>query len=232
MKTNSGRAGEREGESSMSKRDKVRDYISEHLGCAVTEISKGTGLYREYRDTVVRQLNFLVTKGAEMSFDRPGLRLKVDYYSALIKNDALIEKSFGFYEDGTRCYNLANADDLAIPVGGNRRSGMLEMTGEHYFSPQAARKIVRLLQKWPERFPNVRLDDFDCYVEWGDPIPGLIQDDDESIVLARGKQFGYRDEGIFQFLALVRANNNRVPGAVIIEHMRTTIKDFQPGSRK
>jgi hypothetical protein len=89
MKTNSGRAGEREGESRMSKRDKVRDYISEHPGCAVTETSKGTGLYREYRDTVVRQLNFLVTKGAEMSFDRRDLRLKVDYYSALIKNDAL-----------------------------------------------------------------------------------------------------------------------------------------------
>jgi hypothetical protein len=57
MKINPGRAGEREGESSMSKRQNIRDYISEHPGCTVTEIADATDIYPVYVGSVVRQLN-------------------------------------------------------------------------------------------------------------------------------------------------------------------------------
>ena len=39
-----------------TKRDLVRDFVKTHPGSSVTEIYKGTGLYREYADSVVGQL--------------------------------------------------------------------------------------------------------------------------------------------------------------------------------
>jgi len=145
-----------------------------------------------------------------MSLDRrENLRLKLDYYKILIADDNLIKKAIGFYLDGTRCYDLNRADDLAIPVGGRRRSGMLEVSGDMQFPVASAKKIVKMLQRWPDLFPDVRLDRFDCYVEWGNPIPGLIQDDDEDLVITRGRQFGYTEDSITDFIEMVRSHKGQ-----------------------
>jgi hypothetical protein len=155
---------------------------------------------------------------AQMDNRLTALRLKVDYYRALIANDSLFDRAIGFYLGGQRCYDRNHADDLAIPVGGKRRGGFLEMTGEKEFPVQSARRIVELLKRWPGDFPNVRLDRFDCYVEWGEPIPGLVQDADERIVIARGRHFGYSDEATFQFIELVRSHKGTVPHEAILNH--------------
>jgi hypothetical protein len=133
----------------------------------------------------------------------------MNYYKILIADDALIKKAIGFYLDGSRCYDVNLADDLAIPVGGKRRSGMLDLSGEPEFPVASAKKIVKMLQRWPDLFPNVRLDRFDCYVEWGEPIPGLIQDDDEDLVVTRGRQFGYTEGSITDFIEMVRTHRGQ-----------------------
>ena len=90
-----------------------------------------------------------------MSLDRENLRLRMGYYKILIANDILIKKAIGFYLDGTRCYDLNRADDLAIPIGGKRRSGLLELSGEREFPVASAKKIVQMLQRWPDLFPDL-----------------------------------------------------------------------------
>ena len=150
-----------------------------------------------------------------------GLRLRMDYYKALIADDALFAKSVGFYFDGTRCYNLDRADDLAIPVGGSRRGGMLELTGDGGIPDKTARTIIRLLRRWPDAFPDVRFARFDCSIEWGDPFPGRAEDTDENIILARGRHLGYSDEAIFQFIELLRPHKGSPPPEIIIDHVNS-----------
>jgi hypothetical protein len=69
----------------------------------------------------------------------------MDYYKTVIADDNLIKKAIGFYLDGTRCYDLNRADDLAIPVGGRRRSGLLQLSGDMQFPVADAKKIVKML---------------------------------------------------------------------------------------
>lgn len=90
------------------------------------------------------------------------------------------------------------AATLAVPVGGARKAGGLELDSN---DPKSLEGIVSKLTGKPG-FPNVRIEetpnrssDYKSYtVVWGEPTAGLVGDP-----AALGKHYGYSDEAIEQF---------------------------------
>jgi hypothetical protein len=90
---------------------------------------------------------------------------------------------------------VCDGEDLAVPVGGNRRGGYVVLD-----TLRRCRQAVRQLRHSPG-FPNLRIVDGRPHqhmhsVEWGDPQPhGDVH---------RGRYFGYSEKVIQRFLREVR----------------------------
>ena len=87
--------------------------------------------------------------------------------------------------------------DIAVPVGGKRRGGFLDLD-----DPEWCREVARQLRGRPG-FPDVRIAVCDdetgaSEVQWGDPQPG-----EEADFIEMGRYFGYSEQAIRRFLEMV-----------------------------
>ncbi len=112
-------------------------------------------------------------------------QLMIPYYKAMLDDPTLADSAAALTDEHT-----GEIMDIAIPVGGKRKGGILEMS----LKPEYAKKVADMLRSNPG-FPNARVM-YDCHVVWGETPPGDARHMDAATVIARGRHFGYSEKAI------------------------------------
>jgi hypothetical protein len=121
----------------------------------------------------------------------------IQHYSSILEDETLAERGLPITDAET-----GEVYDLAIPVGGKRRSGYLECP----LSEKGAQLLIERMRTVPG-FPNARIEANSQHVVWGEPIFGHGRAEASTVMITkRGHQFGYKESAIRAF---VKASKRR-----------------------
>lgn len=118
--------------------------------------------------------------------------LNYQYFRDRLDDPGLLDRAV-ITEDG----------DLAVPAGGKRRGGYVQMN-----TRAEGRRLVKELSARPDEFPELRLYGGDGWiVEWGPELDWRGNDEYPEDYVAAGRLFGYSDAAIAAFSRMREMRN-------------------------